>query len=493
MRTLITILTFTLILGAASMATAQPANTLVAEGLSLPKDHQYERYNASSGSYGKVDVSQVPALVKQKQPIYDRTAKAWVYQSGPGLNAKYAAPAAAAAPSTPAPAPSTPAPAPSTPAPSAPAASAPAPSTSATAATAPAVSTPAPVAPLVAEGLSLPRDHQYERYNASSSSYGKVDVSQVPALVKQKQPIYDRTAKAWVYQSAQGLNAQYAAPGSTAVASTAPASTTPASTTPATTAVVAGGLNLPRDHQYERYNGGTNSYGKVDVSQVPTLIGQNVPIYDRTAKVWVYNTERKLDPRYVVAPTGPSSAAAPNLVLPPDHQYERYHVAESVYTRVDASQVPTLVQQKVPIYDRTAKAWVFSTEQQLDPRYVSGAASGSGNLAATSGQTTTSGQASTSGQAAPPAKAGEWQRIHGKIESIQGSSLSFRADDGRVLSVDTSRVAANVRSALTQGEGVTIIGHEWTGANALRAQYVQQDSSDPSRGGKQTPSASPRQ
>jgi hypothetical protein len=372
-----TILTFTLILGAASLATAQPANTLVAEGLALPKDHQYERYNASSSSYGKVDVSQVPALVKQKQPIYDRTAKAWVYQSGPGLNAKYAAPAAAAAPVTPAPS----TPAPSAPAASAPAASAPAagtpaagtPAASAPVASTPAVGTPAPVAPLVAEGLSLPKDHQYERYNASTSSYGKVDVSQVPALVKQKQPIYDRTAKAWVYQSGPGLNATYAAPAATASASTAVASPAPAST-----ALAANGLSLPRDHQYERYNGAANTYGKVDVSQVPTLIGQNVPIYDRTAKVWVYNTERKLDPRYAVAPTGasalPSSAAAPNLALPKDHQYERYNVTESTYSRVDASQVPTLVQQKVPIYDRTAKAWVFSTEQQLDPRYVSGAA-----------------------------------------------------------------------------------------------------------------------
>ena len=63
---------------------AQSTNTLVAEGLALPKDHQYEQYNAAAGSYGKVDVSKVPALVKQKQPIYDRTAKAWVYQSRAG-------------------------------------------------------------------------------------------------------------------------------------------------------------------------------------------------------------------------------------------------------------------------------------------------------------------------------------------------------------------------------------------------------------------------
>ena len=170
----------------ASIATAQPANTLVAEGLSLPGTTSTgDTTRQRRSSYGKVDVSQVPALVKQKQPIYDRTAKAWVYQSAQGLNPKYAAAAAAAAPSTPAP---------SAPAPSTPAASTPAPSPT------PAASAPAPSAPLVAEGLSLPKDHQYERYNASSSSYGKVDVSQVPALVKQKQPIYDRTAKAWVYQ-----------------------------------------------------------------------------------------------------------------------------------------------------------------------------------------------------------------------------------------------------------------------------------------------------
>jgi hypothetical protein len=173
------------------------------------------------------------------------------------------------------------------------------------------------------------------------------------------------------------------APATTPPATTAPATTAPATTGPATTAVAADGLSLPRDHQYERYNGGSNTYGKVDVSQVPTLIGQNVPIYDRTAKAWVYNTEGRLDPRYAAAPAGGASttlsgtAGTPNLVLPKDHQYQRYNVTESTYAHVDVSQVPTLVQQQVPVYDRTAKAWVFSTSQQLDPRYVSGAASAS--------------------------------------------------------------------------------------------------------------------
>jgi hypothetical protein len=60
-----------------------------------------------------------------------------------------------------------------------------------------------------------------------------------------------------------------------------------------------------------------------------------------------------------------------------------------------------------------------------------------------------------------------------------------------VLTVDVSKVDASIQRALTPGEGATVITHEWTGPNKLRANYVQQDSSDPSRGGK-TPSASGR-
>jgi len=79
----------------------------------------------------------------------------------------------------------------------------------------------------------------------------------------------------------------------------------------------------------------------------------------------------------ITSTTLSGTAGTPNLVLPKDHQYQRYNVTESTYAHVDASQVPTLVQQQVPVYDRTAKAWVFSPAQQLDPRYVSGATSAS--------------------------------------------------------------------------------------------------------------------
>jgi hypothetical protein len=463
MRTLVTTLAFLFVVGAAPMAMAQAANTLVAEGLSLPRDHQYERYDAGKGTYAKVDVSQVPALVKQKQPIYDRTAKAWVYNSPKGLDPRYAAAAApATAPATPAPAakaPAATAPAATAPAATAPAATAPAataPSTKApsgewqrihgkiesiegstmkfraddgraltvdvskvasnvrgaltagegvtvianestgptsvratyvqqdssdparggkaTAATAPATTATTPSTapanpPLVADGLSLPRDRQYERYNASTSAYGKVDVSQVPALVKQKVPIYDRTAKAWVLSPDGKLDARYttAAPAAAAAPIAVPAVPSAPSASPSV-APSGRGLLLPKDHQYERFNAGASTYTKVEAAKVPELINQEVPIYDRTAKVWVYNTEHKLDPRY--GSLGPANPTAANLSLPKDHQYERYDTMTSTYAKVDISQVTKLVEQQVPVYDRTAKMWVIDTDKQINPRYA---------------------------------------------------------------------------------------------------------------------------
>jgi hypothetical protein len=76
-----------------------------------------------------------------------------------------------------------------------------------------------------------------------------------------------------------------------------------------------------------------------------------------------------------------------------------------------------------------------------------------------------------------------WRRIHGRVQGVEGDNMRFRTDDGRVLNVDLSNVGSEIRRALTKGEGATVIGHEWLGPNRLRAEYVQQDSSDVSRGG----------
>jgi outer membrane lipoprotein SlyB len=82
----------------------------------------------------------------------------------------------------------------------------------------------------------------------------------------------------------------------------------------------------------------------------------------------------------------------------------------------------------------------------------------------------------------------QWQRVHGRVQSVEGSKLKFRADDGRTLNVDMSAVGPEIQRALTPNERVTVIGFPGGKPNQFRAEYIQQDSSDASR----QPSASPR-
>jgi outer membrane lipoprotein SlyB/cold shock CspA family protein len=88
--------------------------------------------------------------------------------------------------------------------------------------------------------------------------------------------------------------------------------------------------------------------------------------------------------------------------------------------------------------------------------------------------------------AAAPAGGGKWDRIHGQVQSVSGSSLIFKADDGRQLTVDASKVSDSIRNSLQPGTGATVAGHEWTGPNQLRAEFIQKDT-----GGAAAPSASP--
>jgi preprotein translocase subunit YajC len=88
--------------------------------------------------------------------------------------------------------------------------------------------------------------------------------------------------------------------------------------------------------------------------------------------------------------------------------------------------------------------------------------------------------------------AAQSQSVHGQVQSVQGSNLTLKADDGRVLTVDMSAVGPEIQKALTSGMGVTVSGSAGASANQMTAQYIQQDSSDPSRGGTivgQTPPA----
>ena len=79
--------------------------------------------------------------------------------------------------------------------------------------------------------------------------------------------------------------------------------------------------------------------------------------------------------------------------------------------------------------------------------------------------------------------ADDWQRIHGKVQSVSGNTVTVKADDGRVLAVDAAQVSADIRGALAPDAGVTLIGKAGTQPNQFTAQYIQQDASDPLRGG----------
>ncbi|HMH50042.1 MAG TPA: hypothetical protein VK548_07395 [Candidatus Acidoferrum sp.] len=68
---------------------------------------------------------------------------------------------------------------------------------------------------------------------------------------------------------------------------------------------------------------------------------------------------------------------------------------------------------------------------------------------------------------------GEYQRIYGYVHSVGESTLSFKADDGRTLAVDTSRVDAQVRSTLRQGDLVSILGKTTARADQFVAEAIE--------------------
>jgi hypothetical protein len=70
-----------------------------------------------------------------------------------------------------------------------------------------------------------------------------------------------------------------------------------------------------------------------------------------------------------------------------------------------------------------------------------------------------------------------WQRIHGTVQSVRGSTLILRADDGRRLTVDVAGMSPNVVRGLTPGEGVTVVGHDKDDRRHVSAHRVEPDSS----------------
>ena len=150
--------------------------------------------------------------------------------------------------------------------------------------------------------------------------------------------------------------------------------------------------------------------------------------------------------------------------LPQNHRFESPD-AKGKYEVVDINQVPALIRQGRFVFDRTANTWIAKPGGGMNTTYL--AAPGSSGTAAASNQ--------------------NWQNIHGLVQNVNGSTLTLRADDGRNLTVDMSKVGAEIQKNLQQGEGVTVAAYQISGNN-VRAEFIQKDSS----AGVQ-PSASPAQ
>jgi hypothetical protein len=70
---------------------------------------------------------------------------------------------------------------------------------------------------------------------------------------------------------------------------------------------------------------------------------------------------------------------------------------------------------------------------------------------------------------------GEYQRIHGYVQSVGWSTMSLKADDGRTLTVDTSQVDAQVRSAVRQGDLLSVVGKTTARADQFVAEVIERE------------------
>jgi hypothetical protein len=68
---------------------------------------------------------------------------------------------------------------------------------------------------------------------------------------------------------------------------------------------------------------------------------------------------------------------------------------------------------------------------------------------------------------------GEYQRIYGYVYSVGDGTLSFKADDGRTLAVDTSRIDPQMRSTLRQGDLLSILGKTTARADQFVAEAIE--------------------
>jgi hypothetical protein len=72
--------------------------------------------------------------------------------------------------------------------------------------------------------------------------------------------------------------------------------------------------------------------------------------------------------------------------------------------------------------------------------------------------------------------AGKWEIMHGTVQAVQGSQMTVKADDGRVLTVDMTQVSQPVQRAMQPNLGVKLAGFPGDQPNKFTARFIEQDS-----------------
>jgi hypothetical protein len=68
---------------------------------------------------------------------------------------------------------------------------------------------------------------------------------------------------------------------------------------------------------------------------------------------------------------------------------------------------------------------------------------------------------------------GEYQRIYGYVQTVNSSSLSLKADDGRILAVDMTAIDTQVRGLVREGDLVAVLGKTTTRADQFSAESIE--------------------
>ena len=66
-----------------------------------------------------------------------------------------------------------------------------------------------------------------------------------------------------------------------------------------------------------------------------------------------------------------------------------------------------------------------------------------------------------------------YQRIHGYVQALAGSTLTLRADDGQVVTLEISGVSPDVIATTRVGDVVSVFGR--TIGGAFRVEIVQKE------------------